>query len=209
MTVTEIVEVSKSRSKVYIDYEFAFVLYKGELRQYHVRLGEELEEMDYRVIMEEVLPRRVKLRAMNLLKDKDYTEHQLRQKLKADWYSEQLIEIAVQYLASYHYIDDYRYAVNYILFHEASRSRRRIEQDLMRRGISREVLVQAWQEWEAAGGRQDEEKMIRQLLEKKHYDPERTDDREKRRLYASLLRKGYSSDRVSKVLECENLYKMY
>jgi len=67
MLVTQVTELSKSRSKVYIDQEFAFVLYKGELRLYHIKEGQQLSEEDYRTIMQEVLPKRAKLRAMNLL----------------------------------------------------------------------------------------------------------------------------------------------
>ena len=86
MRVTQIAELSKSRSKVYIEQEFAFVLYKGELRLYHVREGEEISEADYRTIMEEVLPKRAKLRAMNLLKDREYTTARLRRKLEQGFY---------------------------------------------------------------------------------------------------------------------------
>ena len=44
MKITGIEEVSKSRSKIDIDNEFAFVLYKGELRLYQIVLGEEISE---------------------------------------------------------------------------------------------------------------------------------------------------------------------
>ena len=44
MLVTQVTEVTKSRSKVYIDQEFAFVLYKGELRLYEIEEGKELKE---------------------------------------------------------------------------------------------------------------------------------------------------------------------
>ena len=74
--MTKIEELSKSRSKVYIDQEFAFVLYKGEFRLYHVREGEAIEPCDYETIMKEVLPKRAKLRAMNLLKSREYTTAQ-------------------------------------------------------------------------------------------------------------------------------------
>ena len=53
MLVTQVTELSKSRSKVYIDQKFAFVLYKGELRLYHIKEGEELRTEDYRTIMQE------------------------------------------------------------------------------------------------------------------------------------------------------------
>ena len=52
MLVTQVTELSKSRSKVYIDQEFAFVLYKGELRLYHIKESEELRPEDYRTIID-------------------------------------------------------------------------------------------------------------------------------------------------------------
>ena len=47
MIVTALEELSASRSKVYIDGELAFVLYKGELRSYHLSVGEEIAQKDY------------------------------------------------------------------------------------------------------------------------------------------------------------------
>ena len=77
MKVTRLEELSRSRSRVYIEQEFAFVLYKGELRSYHICEGEELEQSDYEEIINKVLPKRAKLRAMNLLKNREYTVKQL------------------------------------------------------------------------------------------------------------------------------------
>ena len=131
MKVTEIEEVSKSRSRIYIDDEFAFVLYKGELRKYDICKGEDLPETVYTEIMEEILPKRARLRAMNLLTKKDYTRRKLEGKLREGGYPENIIEDAIGYVESYRYVDDLRYAVTYITDHESSRSRRRMEQDLM------------------------------------------------------------------------------
>lgn len=200
MTVTQIVELSKSRSKVYIDQEFAFVLYKGELRLYHIREGAELSREDYETILHAVLPKRARLRSMNLLKSREYTEEQLHKKLREGFYPEAVIEDAVEYVASYHYIDDFRYAVDYITSHESSRSRRRIEMDLQSKGISRETLQKAWIEWEELGGSQDEAAMIRSLLEKKHYDSENADRKEQQRIYAFLMRKGYSGEQIRRAM---------
>ena len=82
MIVTQIEEISKSRSKVYIDSEFAFVLYKGELHKYGIKKDEILSEAVYRQLTEEILPKRAKLRAMNLLTKRPYTELKLREKLE-------------------------------------------------------------------------------------------------------------------------------
>ena len=205
MKVTGVEELSKSRSKVFIDGELAFVLYRGELRTYGIRGGAELEQADYDAIMGEVLPKRAKLRAMNLLTKREYTEQQLRRKLTDGFYPPEVIDEALAYVAGFHYTDDLRYAVTFITDHEATRSRRRIEQDLTRRGIDRRTLEAAWAEWESDGGTQDEAAMIRALLSKKGYDPEHADIAEKRRLYAFLMRKGYSAEAVRRALRTEEL----
>lgn len=200
MQVTQIEELTKARSRVWLDGVPAFVLYKGELRSCHVAEGEELSEESYHVIMEEILPRRAKLRAMNLLKDREYTTAQLCDKLRQGSYPEQIIEEALKYVASFHYTDDLRYAVQYIFCHENSRSRRRIEQDLLGRGISDETLREAWDAWEEQGGSQDEQSMMRRLLEKRNYDPDTADYAERQKHAAFLLRKGFSGESVRRIL---------
>ena len=92
---------------------------------------------------------------MNLLTKREYTEQQLRRKLTDGFYPPEVIEEALAYVAGFHYTDDLRYAVTFITDHEATRSRRRIEQDLTRRGIDRRTLEAAWEEWESDGGTQD------------------------------------------------------
>lgn len=201
MLVTQVTELSKSRSKVYIDQEFAFVLYKGELRLYNIKEGEPLKEEDYRTIMEEVLPKRAKLRAMNLLQGREYTTSQLRMKLQQGFYPPKIIEQAIDYVAGFHYIDDLRYAVDYITYHEDSRSRRRIEQDLQGKGILAATIEEAWQVWRENGGKQDEQAMIRELLHKKHYNTEgETDWKERQKIYAFLARKGFSAEAIRKAI---------
>ena len=200
MKVTQVVELSKSRSKVYIEQEFAFVLYKGELRLYHVKEGEELSEEDFRAITEELLPRRAKRRAMNLLTKRDYTTAQLRKKLAEGFYPQESIDQAISYVESFHYTDDLRYATDYITYHEQSKSRQRILQDLTAKGISAEILEKAWNQWEEQGGLQDESAMVKKLLEKKQYDPMQTDYKERQRIYGWLMRKGFPTDVIQKAL---------
>ncbi len=200
MKITAIEELSKARSRVWIDGEFAFVLYKGELRLYRIREGEEISEETLKTIRQEVLPKRAKLRAMNLLKSREYTTKQLHDKLKQGGYPEDIITLALDYVASYHYTDDLRYAVSYMQSHETDKSRRRIEQDLMRKGIGKETLEKAWQTWKARGGEQDEQQMISELLEKRGYCPREADLREKQRLYGFLMRRGFSGEQVRKAL---------
>lgn len=207
MIVTAIEELSKSRSKIMIDGEFAFALYKGELRLYHICQGEEIAQKDYDTILEEVLPKRAKLRAMKLLTRREYTGKQLRDKLREGYYPEKVIEEALDYVAGFHYTDDLRYAVDYMTNHESARSRRRIEQDLLGKGISRETLERAWAKWEDDGGSQDEESMIRALLVKRKYNPDTADRKEQQRTYAFLMRKGFTGEAVRRALHSEELWE--
>ncbi len=206
MIVTAISELSRSRNKIEIDHQFAFVLYKGELRQYHLQEGGAIREEDYREIIDEVLPKRAKLRCMNLLQSRDYTEFQLRDKLKQGLYPPEVIDRAIAYVSSYHYIDDLCYAEDYITTHETTRSRQRITQDLYQKGISQETITQAWLTWETKGGFQDEQSMIQGLLRKKHYNPETTNFKEKQKLYAFLARKGYSPDIIRQTLKFQDVF---
>ena len=74
--VVQIGESARSRVRIVLDDGLSFVLYKGELRRYHLCEGQEIAQEVYKEIMEEVLPKRAKLRAMNLLKARAYTEKQ-------------------------------------------------------------------------------------------------------------------------------------
>ncbi len=207
MKVTQMTEVSKSRVRVSTDEEYAFVLYKSELRRFHICEGEEIEETVLCAITEEILPKRAKLRAMNLLKNRDYTVKQLHDKLKSGGYPEQIIAEALGYVESFRYTDDLRYAVNFIRNHAQDRSRRRIEQDLLGRGIDREVLESAWDEWEKEGGGQNEQAVIQSLLKKKGFDFETAEPKARQRIYGFLMRKGFSGEEVRKALHSDMWYE--
>ena len=47
MIVTGIEEQTKTKFKVYLDGTFAFVLYKGELKRFGIKQGEDLAQENY------------------------------------------------------------------------------------------------------------------------------------------------------------------
>lgn len=200
MTVTMLSEVSASRVKVYIDEQPAFVLYKGELRKYGLREGEPIGEKIYEELIHGVLPKRAKLRCMNLIKSRDYTREQMKDKLEQGGYPEPVIEEALDYAVSGRYIDDLRYAENFITCSHEKKSRRRIENDLLQKGISAETIARAWAQWEDDGNEQDEDEQIRTLLAKKHFDAETADRKELQKMYAFLARKGFDGDKIRRAL---------
>lgn len=200
MTVTEITDISKKQCRICVDYDLCFVLYKGELRQYGIVEGEELTEETRRKVLEELLPRRARLRAMNLLQHRDYTEKQLRDKLLDGGYPEETANQAVEYVRSYHYIDDTRYAQGYLAAFAGKKSLRRMERELQQKGIAREVLEQVVQAWQEQDGGQDELRMACELLGRKHYDRDSCDRKEQQRLYNFLAYRGFSGEVIRKAL---------
>lgn len=203
MLVKEIVRTAKSRYQILFEDENSVTLYGGELRRHQIRAGSELPEEVYLQITEEILPRRAKLRCMNLLQTKDYTEKQLIDKLREGGYSQECIEDALDYVKEYGYVDDARYARSYVEDHLETRSRNRIEQDLFRKGIAKEVVQDAFRDLEDDGICQDEITMICQLLKKKNYTRENVTIQEKQRMYAFLSRRGFCHDAIARALSLD------
>lgn len=200
MIVTQLAEMGKGRYKVYIEERPAFALYRGELNRLGIREGEEITQECLREIREEILPLRAKKRAMNLLQKREYTAASLREKLRDGEYPEECIEEAIAYVESYGYVDDLRYARDFIVYNMERKSRMRIEQDLMRKGICKDTIRAVFEELEEDGMRQDEVSMIRSLLEKKKYDAKTADGQEKQRMYAFLYRRGFRAEVISRAL---------
>lgn len=205
MTVTQIEPMNGAKSAVWIDGEFAFVLYKGELRNYRLKENEVIPAPVYEEITEILLPKRAKLRCMNLLQERAYTRKQLQDKLKQARYSDEVIEQALSYVESFGYVNDAAYARSYVEDYLERKSIRRISDELARKGIAREIIEEAVAFVEERDGVSDEEAMIRELLEKKKYNSETADYKEKNRIQAFLFRKGFSPDKIRKAMNCDEL----
>lgn len=200
--VTDIQEFSGQKYSIYLDEEFAFVLYRGELYSYGLKCGKPIEEEKYQQIVGELLPKRAKKRCLNLLKSRAYTEKKLRDKLKEGRYPPKSIEEAIAYVKSFGYVDDYDYACQYISFHKERESRRRLEEKLKAKGIAEEILERAFAEV-YEDGEEEELQLIqaRRYLEKKGYQPGERDWKEKKKLFAFLMRKGIPAGIIRQVLE--------
>ena len=202
--VTKIEELDKKRSKIYINHEFAFVLYKGEILQYKIKTEEIIEDSIYETIRKEILPKRAKKRCLNLLQKKSYTEYKLREKLIEGLYTQDIVDEAIDYVKSFHYVNDYDYACQYIFYHKEAESRRKIEEKLSLKGIDRDILNQAFQDsYEEEEQQEIELQQAKKLLEKKNYNAETMDWKEKQKVYAFLARKGISSTIIQQAMSIQ------
>ena len=202
MMVTDIAELSKTKVKVCTDNGETFALYKGELRKLCIEKEKELPEDVYRHIMDEILSKRAKLRCMNLLKGRDYTEYRLRMKLRQGFYPDEIIDEALAYVRSYGYIDDVRYAESYIEHAGGVKSRKQIENCLLQKGISKADIEKAC-EYATEENFMDENAVIERLLAKKHYDHRNATYEERQKIIGFLYRKGFSLENIYRAVEAD------
>ena len=198
MQITDIKSVSKTKFKVYLDGQFAFTLYKGELFRYRIQEDGELSEEVYQEIREKVVLKRAKLRAMHLLNDMDRTESQLRTKLLNGDYPADIVDEAIAYVKSFGYINDDSYIRRFIESKRNSKSKKEIYALLMKKGVDMERVREILSEYYSA---EDSLNAIRDLLRKKRYDPKSATDQEMRKIYGYLARKGFGYEDIRQVIQ--------
>ncbi|SEA12514.1 regulatory protein [Oribacterium sp. KHPX15] len=151
---------------------------------------------------------RCKERSLYLLEQAAKPESKLREKLvKSGRYSEEIIEETMDFLKKYDYINDLRFAKQLIKHYSGSKSLREIEQKLYQRGVNQKDIKEAMAEFkddELSEGA--EMRAVKAAIYKKCKDPSALDAEQKRKLYASLMRKGFSYSTVRNALSIEEDY---
>lgn len=197
MIINEIQEFSKTKCKLIFEDFSAIVLYKKDLKRYSLSEGTEVSDKQMKLLMEEILPYRAKSRCMKLLQSKDYTETEIRGKLHTDGYPETVIEIAVAYLYSFHYLDDARYAEAYYRSRCLKKSRKQIIIELQQKGINKELIFDTLERVCSDAPEEDELQCISKLLIKKKYSDCEADLTEREKMKAYLFRKGFQIDNIN------------
>ena len=148
--VKEVARREKGRVFFRFDNGTEFTLYRSEIRGLPQAESTLLMTEDaylpvslYEKILTEIVGKRAKKRALFLLERMDRTESQLCEKLRQNGYPEECVAAAVEYVKQYHYIDDLRYAKQYIRYHQQKKSSQRLKMDLMKKGVGREQIEQA------------------------------------------------------------------
>lgn len=203
MIITELAASGKTKFKVYIDYEYAFLLSAKEVRLYEIVEGHQITDALYSEIMNEVILPKAKLKAMELLKSMDRTEYELIAKLKTAGFSQEVCQEALEYVKKFNYVNDYRYACNYINFRKATKSLKMLQLELNRKGIEKPLIQQAIEE---EYHEDMEEEAIQREIKKKCKNIEDLTYEKRMKISASLYRKGYSASLVRKVLGDTSFY---
>lgn len=144
--------------------------------------------------------KKARIKAMRLLEHMDRTEKGLTDRLRQEGFSDDAVQNAMDYVKSFGYINDARYARHYISYRLGMKSKQQILQELYRKGVDRRTAQEAWEETEELE-EPDERALLRRTIEKKHSPGEELDEKGLRRLYGYLARRGFRQEDIFSVFE--------
>ncbi len=157
---------------------------------------------DHSDILAEVIKEAEK-KALRLLTVSDRTEFQLREKLREGDFPPEAIDAAVEYVRSYHYIDDGRYAEIFIRSKRSEKSIYEIRMELKKRGVSEDLIERA-----VSSADLDDRSVIRHLFMKKYAAKDLTDPKIYERAFRYFGSRGFSYEdiraAVTEALESED-----
>lgn len=151
---------------------------------------------------------KAKRRALHLLEYMDRTEKNMRLKLAQGGYPPDVIDETIDFLKSYGYIDDKKYAYRYFNTRSEGKGRRRLFQELYQKGVHSAQVQEAWEE-AALEEDIDERASIRKLVEKKTGGQTQLSQKEYRRLTGFLARRGFEWEDILSVFEEKGICQEY
>lgn len=195
--ILQVEPLGKGKNRVTFDNGTVCLMYRSEMRGFSVTEGGYITEEAFEKLLSEVIGKRAKKRAMHILEQMDRTEKQLREKLLSNEYPLGCIDDAIAYVKKFHYLDDYRYACNFVRYSGERMSRGQLMQKLLAKGVSRDLIEQAIEEEYQA----DELEQIQKILLKRKYEQKQNDQKEMQKTYQFLLRRGFKSSDILKVMK--------
>ncbi|CRZ34325.1 regulatory protein [Herbinix hemicellulosilytica] len=209
MEITDILEVKagqntkKKAFKIYIDYTYAFLLYENEIKHLQLSKGTDISQDTYEAILEDIILKRAKHKALNMLKYSDKTEKEIYIRLKNEYYNDDIIERTIEYLKDYNYLNDERYALNYIRSRKETESILAIKNKLLSKGINKKVLDKIIaREYEISDDEDNDPEIlaIKKIIGKYCDDITNLSFEKKIRLINMLERKGFNSEKIHKCM---------
>lgn len=186
------IEALNSKMKVLVDEDLCFSLYKSEIKRLKIEVNMEITN-EQLVEIYGILFKRGKERALYML-DKAYkTEKEIRDKLKTGFYPEEVIDKIIDWLISYNFVNDSRYASLYVDFKHNNKSKKQIYMDLMKKGISKEIINEALEQI-------DDSDSLEKIINKRISKYDLNDKKSLYKFYNYLVSKGYDYSKVKDAL---------
>ena len=181
-----------------VDGEYSFTVDETYFLSMSIYNGKEVDSDELEEIRETVNVRRAYNYAVSLLARRDHSEKELMEKLSRKGYTEGA-EVAIEKLRNSGYVSDERFARLYVreLRSLKKYGKRRIEQELYRKGIDRDIISEVLDETDF-----DENELVA-LIERK-YSRYLGDEKGIQKTINSLVRMGYGYGEIRDALKTIN-----
>lgn len=171
---------------LHIDGEYFLTVDNGYLAELGIYNGMNIDCEDIENLRVNIGIRRAYNKAVDLLSRRDHSRKELVEKLRQKGHGEFAYD-AVEKLSEYGYIDDRRFAFVFAeeLIRLKSYGKKRIEQELYRKGVNRDIICEVLSECEFPAEK------LTELIERK-YSRYLNDEKGVNKTVNALLRLGYS-----------------
>lgn len=143
-------------------------------------------------------------KALYMLERRDYTETEIRQKLRMKEFQPDVIEQVVIRLKEYGLVNDRRFTEQYVRYHYIDYSRRVLSMKLLQKGIKEELFESVYNDLQTEFDMNPETEALQRALEsalrkaeRKGFSRIELPNEEQKRIIASLYRKGYSISQIN------------
>lgn len=196
MKVTDIKQQIKrsGRYSIYFDEKYLFSLSEPELMQSGIRVGKEYSAEELEKLQQTAIIDKAYMRALDFLSRRMRSEWELRDYLRRKDYDSPTVDIILNKLSEYNYIDDKKFAAAWVENRRLLKptSLRRLRQELTQKHVSREIVNEV-----LAEDLGDEQGALKQMIEKKQAKSRYKDQQ---KLIAYLLRQGFNYSDIKQVL---------
>ena len=195
MEITAIEPRRKRLSQLYLDGEAAVKVDTETLLKAGWKPGMEISDEDHHQLLQESEARRAKEKALYLLEYRSHSKKELADKISRTT-SREAAEAAVDKMEELGLVNDEDYGrqmAEYLL-QKKGYGLRRARQELLQKGIDRELIEELLEELAP-----DPEEKLREIVERK-YQNQLDDEKGYRRTVAALQRLGYGWEDIKTVL---------
>lgn len=194
ITKIELQKHDKNRVNIFIDGQYAFPLSVETTMKYSLKKGMEIDEGKQKELILESDCRVALDKAVSYLSKSLKTKKQIIDYVKNYGYNDIIIEYVVEKLEEYGYINDISYTQRYISTYLGQIGKKKIEYELLKRGIEKEVVQKALTEIETP---QEE---VEKVLRKKLGDRELT-SKDKEKVMRYMIGKGFSYEEIKRAIQ--------
>ena len=193
----------KQKNKVTLEDGEAILVSNEELLRYHITVGEAYSPAEWEELLQNIRLQRAYEKGLDFVLFKKNTRWELMEKLKANGFSTEEAEQALQRLEENDYVNDLRYTQSYVRQHieDVYTTTEQMKQALLKKGVSHVIIETVLSDFEET--EEDAMEKLKQYIYKK-YDKliqmGHIDYNKKMSIQQALYRKGYAPELIQRAV---------